>query len=129
MIAKIKEFPDVWLYCLTVLLLPLSIGTAFKFYTSANFSYKNGETEIIFVEEAQKEVEEHRRLTKEQNQRIQRLTNAVENAQRASKSRNINFPELYYVEQAANEAEEANKNLVESNEQLQEIIDDNIVYE
>ncbi len=118
LIAKIKELPDFWLLCITILLLPLCIGAGVKIASTEAISYSNGNTQIALG----KTVAESDRLIAEQNEQINRLTESVQTAQQAAKKRKVNLPELQQVGQIARETEELNDNLVNSNQELQDLL-------
>ena len=118
LINKIKELPDFWLFCLTILLLPLCIGAGVKIASTDTLSYSNGNTQIALG----KTVAESDRLIAEQNEQINRLTQSVQTAQQAAKKRKVNLPELQQVGQIAKETEELNDNLVSNNEELQDLV-------
>jgi hypothetical protein len=120
LITKIKELPDFWLFCLTVLLLPLCIGSGVKIASTEAISYSNGNTQIALG----KTVAQSDRLIAEQNEQISRLTESVQVAQQAAKKRKINLPELKQVEAIAQETEELSDNLVSNNEELQGLVDE-----
>jgi hypothetical protein len=125
LISKIKELPDFWLLCLTVLLLPLCIGSGVKIASTETISYSNGDTQIALG----KTVAQSDRLIAEQNEQISRLTESVRVAQQAAKKRKINLPELKQVEAIAQETEELSDNLVSNNEELQELLDESSAVE
>lgn len=118
-IAKIKELPDFWLLCLTILLFPLCIGAGVKIASTDTLSYSNGNTQIALG----KTVAESDRLIAEQNEQISRLTQSVQTAQQAAKKRKVNLPELQQVGQIAKETEELSDDLVNSNQELQDLLD------
>lgn len=118
-INKIKELPDFWLLCLTILLFPLCTGAGVKIASTDAISYSNGNTQIALG----KTVAESDRLIAEQNEQIARLTQSVQTAQQAAKKRKVNLPELQQVQKIAEETQELSDNLVTSNEELQELVD------
>ena len=115
LISKIKELPDFWLLCLTILLLPLCVGAGVKIASTDAISYSNGSTQIALG----KTVAESDRLIAEQNEQINRLTQSVQTAQQAAKKRKVNLPELQQVGQIAEETNELNEELVSNNQELQ----------
>lgn len=129
LLKKIKDLPDLWVICLTILCLPISVGTAFKLFDTDNFSYRSGDTEINLGEviKAVEAAGENDQLLEEQNRQIQRLTSTVQNAQNATRKRNINLPELYYIQEAAEATRSVNEELNSSAQELQEFVEE--VYE
>lgn len=119
LINKIKETPDHWLICLTILLFPPCTGAGVKIASTEAISYSNGNTQIALG----KTVAESDRLIAEQNEQISRLTESVQVAQQAAKKRKVNLPELKQVSVIAKETEELSDNLVNNNEELQGLID------
>ncbi|MEN9870513.1 MAG: hypothetical protein RLZZ171_1501 [Cyanobacteriota bacterium] len=118
LITKIKELPDFWLLCITLLLLPLCIGAGVKIASTEAISYSNGNTQIALG----KTVAQSDRLISEQNEQINLLTESVQVAQQAAKKRKINLPELKQVEAIAQETEQLSEDLEANNEDLQDFI-------
>lgn len=119
LINKIKELPDFWLLCLTILLFPLCTGAGVKIASTDTISYSNGNTQLALG----KTVAESDRLIAEQNEQIARLTESVQVAQQAAKKRKVNLPELKQVSAIAKETEKLSDNLVNNNQQLQTLVD------
>ncbi len=117
LLKQIKETPDHWLICLTILFFPLSVGLSMKFASTDAISFSNGNTQIALG----KTVAESDRLIIEQNTQIARIAHSVLKAQQAASERNINLPELQKVQEITEEADELNADLINNSEVLQEL--------
>lgn len=122
LISKLKQLPDHWLLCLTVLLFPIFLGSGFKIAVTDTLSYSNGSTQIALGET----VQESDRLIAQQQEQITRLTESIQLAQQAARDKKIKLPELKQVQQIAKETEKLSNDLVTNSETLQELVETNV---
>lgn len=94
------------------------MGLGFKIFTTQEINYKKGDTEINLKQIAR----ENDLLFREQNEKINQLTEVVRQTQETAKNKKINLPGLRRVEEVVGEAEEINKDLTSNNEELQNLI-------
>lgn len=119
-IDKIKQLPDFWLFCLTVLLLPLCIGAGVKIASTDTLSFSNGSTQIALG----KTLAQSDRLIAEQNEQIGRLTKSIQKTQDVAKKKKVNLPELDRLQNLAEQTEELSEDLVDNNEDLQDFAEE-----
>jgi hypothetical protein len=118
-ITKIKELPDFWLLCLTILLLPLCVGMGVKIASTESISYSSGTTQIALGKTAA----ESDRLIAEQNEQIVRLSESVKLAQQAARKKKIDLPELNQVQEITKETVELSDDLVINSQELQGLVE------
>lgn len=119
LIQRLKDLPDVWLICLTILFFPLAVGLSVKIANTPFVSFSNGNTQIQLGEVAQ----ESDRLIAELEAQNQALIEASGKLNQAVQRKKIKLPELKEVQEVIETSEGLTEDLKANNEELQNLSD------
>jgi mevalonate kinase len=119
LIQRLKDLPDVWLLCLTILFFPLAVGLSVKIASTPFVSFSNGNTQIQLGEVAQ----ESDRLIEQLEGQNQALIEASSKLSQAARRKKIKLPELEEVQEAIETSEDLTDDLKANNQELQNLSD------
>lgn len=99
LVKYFKKLPDKWIFCLTLLLLPISIGAGKKLEETGNLSFQHGQTTVklgqikAIADEGDRQIDD----LLEENQN---LTASYQKLKSSLDRKKVNVPELEEIEKA-----------------------------